>query len=177
MVCPSLVVLSLRQPGLLASSHVTYFGCDHNRVLDDGLSPASASILSIGFLCALSQRYVRVVDAYFAAHINILATWLPCRDSGVKLLGDVNISKRICWVGLSVFVLLLYTYWREKCTSHVWWSALYTIYIVISLVVMYTKNEFHFDLICNRRRTSMHPISLVLSSNDHSYKRNNIDYS
>ena len=93
MVCPSLVVLSLRQPGLLASSHVTYFGCDHNRVLDDGLSPASASILSIGFLCALSQRYVRVVDAYFAAHINILATWFRVGTSGVKILGDVNISK------------------------------------------------------------------------------------
>ena len=97
MVCPPFVVLSLRQPGLLASSHVTYFGCDHNRVLCGGLSPAK--VVSMVF----SQRYVRVVDAYPAAHINILATWLPCRDSGVKLLGDVNISKRICWVGLSVF--------------------------------------------------------------------------
>ena len=122
MVCPSLVVLSLRQPGLLASSHVTYFGCDHNRVLDDGLSPASASILSIGFLCALSQRYVRVVDAYPAAHINILATWLPRRDSGVKILGDVNISKRICWVGLSVFSLHLLTW--LVCLSRLYPTAL-----------------------------------------------------
>ena len=92
MVCPSTVVLSLRQSGLFASAHVTYFGCDRNRVLAEGLSPACPSILSIGFLCALSQRYVRVVDAYFVAHINILATRHRVGTLGVKILGDVNIS-------------------------------------------------------------------------------------
>ena len=65
-------------------------------MLDEGLSPASASILSIGFLCALSQRYVRVVDAYSVAHVNVLAARLRVGTSGVEILGCVKISKRIC---------------------------------------------------------------------------------